>query len=156
MSGITSIKMQNLDRFPQSKVISKNWQISKLPGLNAQEQAQLAQLGVSTTLQLLQQCQTTTQRQALATQLRVRVETVNKWVALANLARIPSVGCQYCGVLLHIGIISVAQLAQTPLHQLHQQVLRLQVTTTQRRDLCPSRSEMQVWINQARSLASHL
>ena len=82
--------------------------------------------------------------------------TSNKWVALADLARIPSVGCQYCGVLLHVGIISVGQLAQTPLPRLHQQILQLQVATTQRRDLCPSRSEMQVWINQARSLASHL
>lgn len=148
--------MQNLDRSPQTKILSKNWQISELPGLNSQEQAQLAQLGISTTLQLLQQCRTTTQRQALATRLRVRVENVNKWVALADLARIPSVGCQYCGVLLHTGIISVAQLAQTPLHRLHQQILRLQVATLQRRDLCPSRSEMQGWIIQARSLVSRL
>ncbi|MUL38939.1 DUF4332 domain-containing protein [Gloeocapsopsis dulcis] len=147
--------MQNLDRSPQTKILSKNWQIGELPGLNSQEQAQLAQLGISTTLQLLQQCRTTTQKQALATRLRVRVENVNKWVALADLARIPSVGCQYCGVLLHTGIISVAQLAQTPLHRLHQQILRLQVATFQRRDLCPSRSEIQGWINQARSLVSH-
>ncbi|MES1024614.1 DUF4332 domain-containing protein [Gloeocapsa sp. BRSZ] len=148
--------MQKVNRSSPTQILQKNWQSSELPGLNIQEQAQLAQLGISTTLQLLQQCQTIHQRQALATQLRIRVETVNKWVALADLARIPSVGCQYCGVLLHAGIISVTQLAQTPLHQLHQQILRLQVATLQRRDLCPSRSEMQVWINQARSLVTHL
>ncbi|MBE9189100.1 DUF4332 domain-containing protein [Gloeocapsopsis crepidinum LEGE 06123] len=147
--------MQKVNRSSPTQILQKNWQISELPGLNIQEQAQLAQLGISTTLQLLQH-QTSPQRQALATQLRVRVETVNKWVALADLARIPSVGCQHCGVLLHIGIISVGQLAQTPLHRLYQQILRLQVATLHRRDLCPSRSEMQVWINQARSLASYL
>ncbi|NEO63853.1 MAG: DUF4332 domain-containing protein, partial [Moorea sp. SIO4G2] len=39
---------------------------------------------------------------------------VNKWVALADLARIPSIGCQYCGLVLHAGICSLTQLAQTP------------------------------------------
>ncbi len=144
--------MQNLNRSFRSKVVAKNWRMSELPGLNVQKQDQLTQLGISTTLQLLQQCRTSAQRQTLATHLQVKVETVNKWVALADLARIPSIGCQYCGLLLHAGIISVAQLAQTPVHRLHQQILRLQVATLQRCDLCPSKSEMQVWINQARSL----
>lgn len=137
----------------QSKLLSKNWYIEQLPGLSSQEAAQLQANGIATTQQLLQQCRTNTQRQALATQLRVKIETINKWVALADLARIPSVGCQYCGLLLHAGIISVAQLAQTPLQRLHQQILRLQVATLQRRDLCPSQSDMQTWIHQARLVA---
>lgn len=146
--------MQKLDRFTPNKILPKNWQISELPGLNSQEQLQLAELGISTTLQLLQQCRTSTQKQALATQLRVNLDKINKWVALADLARIPSVGCQYCGLLLHSGIISVAQLAQTSPQRLHQQILRLQVATLHRRDLCPSPSEMQVWINQARLVST--
>jgi len=54
--------------------------------------------------------------------------------------------------LLHAGICSVTQLAQTPAHKLHQQILRLQVATLQRRDLCPHVEEVAGWIKQARML----
>lgn len=129
-----------------------NWQISQLPGLSAHDQAKLKDCGISTTLQLLQQGSHPAQRQVLAIRLQTHIQHINKWVALADLACLPSVGCQYCGLLLHAGICSCAQLAQTPLHRLHQQILRFQVATLQRRDLCPSNSELQVWIQQARSL----
>ncbi|WP_144871794.1 DUF4332 domain-containing protein [Hyella patelloides] len=33
------------------------------------------------------------------------------WVTLANLVKITSVGCQYCGFLLHSGITSTTQLS---------------------------------------------
>jgi predicted flap endonuclease-1-like 5' DNA nuclease len=88
----------------------------------------------------------------LANQLQIKFQYVNKWVALADLARIPGIGCQYCGLLLHAGIGSVVQLAQTPAHRLHQQILRLQVATMQRRDLCPHVDEVAGWIKQARAL----
>jgi predicted flap endonuclease-1-like 5' DNA nuclease len=84
--------------------------------------------------------------------LPIKVQYVNKWVALADLARVPGIGCQYCGLLLHAGICSVTQLAQTPAHKLHQQILRLQVATLQRRDLCPHVEEVAGWIKQARML----
>lgn len=91
-------------------------------------------------------------RQALANQLQIHVRYVNKWVALADLARIPSVGCEYCGLLLHSGIVSISQLVQTPVHRLHQQFLRLHVATMQRQDLCPSINVVQKWATEARSL----
>jgi hypothetical protein len=129
-----------------------NWRIDQLPGLSAENQAQLLAYGITTTLQLLQRAGTPAKRQILATQLQIHLQHVNKWVALADLSRIPSVGCQYCGLLLHAGIGSCTQLVQTPLHRLHQQVLKLQVATFQRRDLCPSVDEVAVWVQQARSL----
>ncbi len=69
---------------------------------------------------------------------------------MADLARIPSVGTQYCGLLLHAGIGSVAQLAEVPTHRLHQQIMRLQVATMQRRDLCPAIELVQQWSQQAK------
>ena len=85
----------------------------------------------------------------MASKLQLHLQYVNKWIALADLARIPSVGTQYCGLLLHTGMISVAQLAQTPTHRLHQQTLRLQVATLQRRDLCPAIELVKQWSQQA-------
>ena len=124
-------------------ITSCNWQIEHLPGLNQQEQSQLHDCGITTTKALIQQGKTPEAKQALANKLHIHLQYVNKWVALADLARIPSVGTQYCGLLLHAGVGSVAQLATIPPHRLHQQVLRLLVATMQRRDLCPSIEQVQ-------------
>lgn len=132
--------------------LSQNWQIKQLPGLSSQDQMKLKACGIQTTYQLLQQTRTPEQKQALATQLQVREQQINKWVVLADLSRVPTVGCQYCGLLLHAGVYSVVQLAQMPAHKLHQQILRLQVATLRRPDLCPSVSEVTQWIYQARCL----
>ncbi|MGJ3248926.1 MAG: DUF4332 domain-containing protein [Elainellaceae cyanobacterium] len=133
---------------------SSNWDILNLPGLDADHQRQLIQLGITTTCQLLQRTQTPAQRQNLASQLRVHPRHVAKWSALSDLARVPSVGCQYCGLLLHAGISSTQLLAQTPLPRLHKQVLKLQVATMQRQDLCPSLDQVSLWIQQARWVAN--
>ena len=131
---------------------SSNWKIQQLPGLNAQNQAQLAEVGIYTTQQLLSQGSTTTKRQMLSNQLQVHIQHVNKWIALADLSCVPSVGCQYCGLLLHAGVSSTEQLAQTPLHRLHNQIRRFQVTHFRRADLCPDAGLVAEWIRQARSL----
>ena len=130
-----------------------NWPIAQLPGLSLQDQQKLMQCGIQTTHQLLQSARQPAQKHAIATQLQIHIQHVNKWVALADLARIPAVGCQYCGLLLHAGICSPAQLAQTSLQTLHKQILRFYVATLQRQDLCPSRGQLAQWIQQAQKLA---
>ncbi|MGB7443111.1 MAG: DUF4332 domain-containing protein [Coleofasciculaceae cyanobacterium] len=129
-----------------------NWSIEQLPGLSEDDQSKLRESGISTTRQLLKKASTPQLKQDLANQLQVNSQHVNKWVALADLARIPSVGCQHCGLLLHAGIASIVQLAQTPAHRLHQQILRLQVANLQRRDLCPPVEEVSKWVRQSRDL----
>ena len=78
--------------------------------------------------------------------LGTKIQYVNKLVALADLARLPGIGCQYNGLLIHTGIISVKQLAQMPAHKIHQQILKLHVATLQRRDLCPDIAQVQNWV----------
>ncbi|WP_392534498.1 DUF4332 domain-containing protein [Nostoc sp. C117] len=131
-------------------VASGDWPIEQLPGLSQEEQSQLQNCGITTTVALVKQGKTLEARVALANKLQIHLQYVNKWMALADLARIPSVGTQYCGLLLHAGIGSVAQLAQTPTHRLHKQILRLQVATMQRRDLCPAIELVQQWSQQAK------
>ena len=130
-----------------------NWSIEQLPGLSPRHQDLLQAVGINTTEQLLKIASTNQQKQKLSNQLQLHLKYIKKWVAMAELACIPSVGCQYCGLILHAGIVSVAQLAQTPVPRLHRQILRLQVANLQRRDLCPSVDQMQIWIRQAKILA---
>lgn len=131
---------------------SCDWPIEQLPGLSQEEQSQLQNCGINSTAALVKQGKTLEQRVALASLLHVHLQYVNKWVALADLARIPGVGTQYCGLLLHAGVGSVAQLAEVPTHRLHQQILRLQVATMQRRDLCPAVEQVRQWSQQARQI----
>ncbi|MBD2345910.1 DUF4332 domain-containing protein [Anabaena subtropica] len=133
----------------KSSIVGCDWPIEQLPGLSEDEKSQLDNYGIKTTLGLVKQGKTLESRLALANKLQVHLQYVNKWVALADLARIPSVGTQYCGLLLHAGVGSVAQLAQIPTHRLHKQILRLQVATLQRRDLCPAIELVQQWSQQA-------
>lgn len=129
-----------------------DWAIAHLPGIGDDLRARLDRFGIHTTAQLLQYA-APARRDRLAAALQVRRVEVDKWLAMADLARVPGVGCQSCGLLLHAGIASVAQLAQTPVRQLHWQILRFQVATLQRRDLCPSPAELQTWVERARQLA---
>jgi hypothetical protein len=131
---------------------SQNWDISQLPGLSQRDQSLLLNCGIQTTRQLLQNTKTAAQRQGLATRLQIHPQWVNKWVALADLARVPAVGCQYCGLLLHAGVSSLPQLAEISLPRLHQQILKLQVSMMQRPDLCPGLEQVAEWIQQARCL----
>ncbi|MBC6430084.1 DUF4332 domain-containing protein [Nostoc sp. HG1] len=138
----------------RSSITSTDWPIEQLPGLNHEEQSQLQNCGITSTVALVKEGKTLETRLALANKLQIHLQYVNKWMALADLARIPSVGIQYCGLLLHAGIGSVAQLAQTPTHRLHQQIMRLQVATMQRRDLCPPIELVQQWSKQAQAIIS--
>jgi hypothetical protein len=131
-----------------------DWPIEQLPGLNQEEKSQLQNCAITTTGELVKQGKTLEEKLILASKLQVNIQYVNKWLALADLARIPSIGTQYCGLLLHAGVISVAQLAEIPTHRLHQQVMRLQVATLQRRDLCPTIELVQQWSQQAKVICN--
>lgn len=131
----------------------RSWPLDQLPGLSVSDRQKLNDCGINTTGQLIAATRTPETKQALPSKLQVHAHHISKWVAMAELSSIPSVNCQYCGLLLHAGIASVSQLAQAPVHRLHQQILRLHVATMQRRDLCPSVEEVQGWIKQARAIS---
>ncbi len=132
------------------------WSIERLPGLNQGEQNLLKAHGIISTQQLLERVNTSQAQEHLAVQLKLNLRYIKKWAALADLARVPSIGCQYCGLLLHSGIVSVSQLAQTPVHRLHRQILRLQVATLHRKDLSPSVNDVKRWVEEARLLANQI
>ena len=131
-------------------MLSCYWSIDKLPGISASEQDLLIKHGIKTTQILLSKTKTYQAKNTLASQLKIPVKYINKWAALSDLARIPSVGCQYCGVILHCGIASVTQLSQTPLQNFYSRVSRLYVANTRQRDLVPSVSLVKQWLTEAK------
>ena len=131
---------------------SVNHPIAQLPGLSADQIEQLTACGIATTLDLLQQGNRLSQRQRLSAQLSIHIKHINKWTALANLARIPSVGCQHCGLLLHAGVSTPQQLASMTVQQLHPQLRRLQIQLFKRADLAPGTAQVASWIQQAKEI----
>ena len=131
---------------------SKYWSIDRLPGLMLPEQNLLQSEDIKDTKELLKCTKTFESKQSLASKLKLNQKHLNKWIALADLARIPSVSHQYCGLLLHAGIVSVKQLTQTPFPQLHRQIIRLQVATLQRKDLSPTLEQVKRWVEEAAML----
>ena len=128
------------------------WPIAQLPGLSAENESLLQKCGITTTGQLLKKATSSERKLLLSNQLQVHVQYIHKWVALADMARIPSVGCEYSGLLLHAGVASVRQLAEISVQRLHQQILRFYVGNMRRRDLCPGVELVQMWIQQAKIL----
>ena len=131
---------------------SQYWSIDRLPGLRLPEQNLLKSEDIENTQELLKRTKTLESKQRLASKLKLNQKHINKWTALADLARIPSVGDQYCGLLLHAGVVSVAQLTKTPFPQLHRQIVRLQVATLQRKDLSPTIEQVKKWVEEAKML----
>ncbi len=130
----------------------KYWSIDRLPGLMRSQVKLLEKNNITDTKKLLELTSSPESRVALASKLQLHLKYINKWVALADLARLPSVGARYCGLLLHSGVISVAQLAQTSFHRLQRQIVRLQVATLQRKDLSPSVELVKIWVEEAKLL----
>lgn len=126
--------------------------LSELPGLSLENCTNLQASGITTIRQLYAQTKAPQQRQQLAAQLKIHEQHVNKWAALAELSLIPKVGTKNCGLLLHAGISSTAQLAQIPAERLHKQLLRLHVATLRQNTLCPSVAIVTQWILQARQM----
>ncbi|MDB9315940.1 DUF4332 domain-containing protein [Spirulina sp. CS-785/01] len=139
--------MTNTQNIPKN-----SFPLSQLPGIPQEITDKCAASNLTHTHTLLQHCTTPKAIETLANQLQIPTPQLKKWVVMANLAQLESVGCEYCGLLLHAGIISPSQLAQTSFPRLHQQIIRFQVATTRRRDLAPSLQTVQQWVKEARSL----
>lgn len=128
------------------------YRLDQLPGLSSAHAQSMAQLGLTSTEHLRRYGATADRRQTLAKKMQVPLRYVTKWVILAELARVPGVGCQFNGLLLHAGIISVAQLADSTAQGLYTRLRRLHVATLQRNDLCPNPDQVSLWIQQAKVL----
>ena len=129
-----------------------NYSIDLLPGVSAAQAQQLADFGIATTFDLLRQGNSAQQRQALSSQLSTHIKHINKWTALANLARIPGVGCDYCGLLLNAGVSTPQQLATMTVQRLHPQLRRLQIQLFNRADLAPGTAQVAGWIQAAQGM----
>lgn len=147
--------MANSSNTHRLAIVPRDWSIEQLPGLSLDDQTKLIGSGITTTQHLLRHTNSLSRKQTLSSQLQIHIQHIHKWSALADLAQVPAVGCQYCGLLLHAGVSSLVHLAQTSPQRLQRQILRFYVATLQRQDLCPTAGQLAEWVQQAQLLQSY-
>jgi len=154
MSGVARAKHhERIQRqLSLEKMQGKNWPIAQLPRLDETARSRFQELGINTTQDLLRKGQTAQGKEEIVRYLQQNPQQVSKWVMMADLARVESVGCEYCGLLLHGGVGSIAQLSRMHPHHLHRPPLRLQVSLFQRKDYCPPVEIVQKWVLEAKQL----
>ncbi|MEM9001964.1 MAG: DUF4332 domain-containing protein [Cyanobacteria bacterium P01_F01_bin.86] len=128
----------------------QTWPLSQLPGLSDEQITRLHSAGFKTTQDLLNQTRSPQALQKTAQRLQMPLRYPQKWAALAALSQLPSIGCQYCGLILHSGVASIPQLAQVAPGRLHNQILRLHTATMRRSDLCPTPDQVVCWVQEAK------
>lgn len=126
--------------------------LGELPGLSNDQILNLKAIGLETTQDLLSRTRSPRDLQKVSQQLNLPLRYAQKWAILAELSQLPSVGKQYCGLLLHSGIASLDQLAAVAPGKLHSQVRRLHTTTLRRSDLCPTPDQVVCWIQEAKQV----
>lgn len=131
---------------------SADWPIENLPGLSESDRNTLTNLGFTSTFDLLRQAWSIGGKETLSARSGLHIQHIQKWVALSDLARVPNVGCEYCGVLLHSGIATLEQLSRTPAGPLHRQIARFQVALFRNPDRIPDLGQVNIWIQQATTL----
>lgn len=144
--------MTTTTRTSTQTILQKNWQIERLPGINPEDRDRLKQFGIETTFQLLKQANKREDMQELADQMQINVQRVIRWVVMARLARIPSIGCDYCELLLNVGIYSAGQLTRASVKDLQKRILTYQNANPHRPKLCPDPDKITEWIQEARQI----
>lgn len=136
----------------QTLVESAELPLEQISAVSAETAEKLQQLGLATNLDLLRSAGMKSQRPTLAEQVGVTVQQVNRWVVLADLTRVPSVGVVYADFLLQIGICSTLQLANMSMGDLQRQVTRYQMPILKQASLCPGMGLIATWSTQAKQL----
>jgi predicted RecB family nuclease len=129
--------------------------LEQLPGLDDGSVRALAEVGLTTVQDLYYQTQRPEQQAVLAQLLRLHRDRVRRWAALSDLALVPGVGCRWCGVLLHGGVLSRQQLAEQQPGLLFKRLQRLALQITgecptgtgkANRTLSPDLAQVNQWI----------
>lgn len=125
--------------------------VSEIEGVGPAYAEKLAEAGVSTVQQLLDQAAAKKGRQELADKTSIPEKSILRWVNHADLMRIDGIGPQFSELLEAAGVDSVPELAQRKAENLHAKM----VEVNEAKNLVnrvPSDSELQKMIDQAKSL----
>lgn len=125
--------------------------LTEIEGIGEAYAQTLAEAGIQTTEDLLEQGATPAGRRGIAEKTEISGKLILKWVNRADLFRVKGIGEEYADLLELAGVDTVPELAQRNPENLYQKL----VTVNEDRKLVrrlPSPTNVSDWVEQAKQL----
>jgi hypothetical protein len=128
-----------------------NRPVIEIEGIGETYTAHLAEVGITTTHALLQQCSTRKGREELANKTGISGKLILEWANHADMMRIQGIGPQWSDLLEMVGVNTVRELALRNPVNLHQKMTEVNEQKNLVRQL-PTLIQVEDWIEQAKDL----
>ena len=125
--------------------------IINVEGIGKVYAEKLKAVGIMTTEELLEQCNTKRERVDMAEKTGISEKLILEWVNLADLFRIKGVGEQYSDLLEEAGVDTVAELAQRRPENLYAKMVEVN-NMKNLVNRVPPLSFVEDWVKQAKAL----
>ena len=125
--------------------------IISVEGIGKTYAEKLKAVGIMTTEELLEQCNTKRERTMMAEKTGISEKLILEWVNLADLFRIKGVGEQYSDLLEEAGVDTVAELAQRRPENLYAKMVEVN-NMKNLVNRVPPLSFVEDWVKQAKAL----
>ena len=125
--------------------------LSFVEGIGEAYSGKLAEAGVETTHDLLEQGSTRKGRSDLAEQTGISHKLIMKWVNHVDLYRVPGIGAQYADLLEASGVDTVPELAQRNPENLYNKMVEVNAEKKLVREV-PGQHQVEGWVAQAKEL----
>ena len=125
--------------------------IINVEGIGKVYAEKLKAVGIMTTEELLEQCNTKKERVDMAEKMGISEKLILEWVNLADLFRIKGVGEQYSDLLEEAGVDTVAELAQRRPENLYAKMVEVN-NMKNLVNRVPPLSFVEDWVKQAKAL----
>jgi predicted flap endonuclease-1-like 5' DNA nuclease len=125
--------------------------IINVEGIGKVYAEKLKAVGIMTTEELLEQCNTKKERVDMAEKTGISEKLILEWVNLADLFRIKGVGEQYSDLLEEAGVDTVAELAQRRPENLYAKMVEVN-NMKNLVNRVPPLSFVEDWVKQAKAL----
>jgi len=125
--------------------------VINVEGIGKTYAEKLKAVGIMTTEELLEQCNTKKERADMAEKTGISEKLILEWVNLADLFRVKGVGEQYSDLLEEAGVDTVAELAQRNPANLYAKMVEVN-NMKNLVNRVPPLSFVEDWVKQAKAL----
>jgi predicted flap endonuclease-1-like 5' DNA nuclease len=139
---------------PGPEIVGRGWEpeLELIDGIGKKSAQQLAEVGVRTVPQLLEQAHTLRGRQELSRMTGISTARLEAWVRFGDLMRLHGVSPEHARLLRDAGVKSVADLAGLDPEAVYDQIRAVFDPEQHQLRRIPRPELVRAWVNEARQL----
>lgn len=115
---------------PVTKTPSLSHQIEKIHSIDRKKIKRLHKVGIFTTKDLLKQCVSRNEIDAICQLLEINTDTLNHWLAISDLMRIPDINDKIAKLIIESGVKSAQALTKVDATALVEQIQKVNSDTS--------------------------